>query len=393
MLNANTDNEHQEDMLRTTRQLGSITLALFLIAMPYKVTLAEDNTSAKQAYMIDFETGQVLFEKNANERMPTSSMSKTITALVAFESVKNGQYSLEDEFLVSKKAWKKGGSKMFIEVEKKIKLGDLLKGLIIQSGNDAAICIAEGLAGSEELFADKINKKAKELGMSNTHFMNASGWPDPNHYSTAKDLTTLGRTLIQDHPEHYKLYSEKEFTFNDIKQGNRNPLLYRGIGADGIKTGHTEDGGYGLIASAQRDGRRVVLVLNGMTSVQERADESARILEWGLRSYENITLFKKGDEIQKADVIFGLKSQVGMTTSQDVRLTLPKLKKDETKATISYNAPIKAPIKKGDIIGTINIKAPNGKEYTFPLHASENILEQGVLAKMVSKMRLLVSGG
>ena len=254
---------------------------------------AAQQTSAKQAIIVDYKTGNVLFEKNADQKMPTSSMSKVMSMYVIFDALKKGNLSLDDEFVVSEKAWKKGGSKMFIEVGKKVKVEDLIRGVIIQSGNDATIALAEGLAGSEEMFANALNRKAKELGMDNSSFMNASGWPDENHYSTARDLAKLAKAMIEEFPEYYEFYSETEFTFNDIKQANRNPLLGAGIGADGLKTGHTDDGGYGLIGTGVNDdGRRVIMVLNGMESKKERREESIRLLQWGLNGFTNVVLFE-----------------------------------------------------------------------------------------------------
>ncbi len=223
------------------------------------------DTAAKQAIVLDYETGTVLFEKNADERMPTSSMSKVMTAYMVFDAVKKGQISMENQFPVTEKAWNTQGSKMFVELGNSIKVEDLLRDVIIQSGNDATIVLAEGISGSEEVFAKNMTAKAHELGMKNSNFTNASGWPDDNHYSTARDLATMGVALIHDFPEYYKIYSEKDFTYHSIKQGNRNPLLYLNNGGDGIKTGHTEAAGYGLIGSgvSALNGRRVVFVVNG----------------------------------------------------------------------------------------------------------------------------------
>jgi serine-type D-Ala-D-Ala carboxypeptidase (penicillin-binding protein 5/6) len=244
-----------------------ILFALLLFAAPAMAQVAPMETVAREAYIIDAETGQVLFEKNADQKMPTSSMSKTMTMYMVFEALKNGKLTLDQELPVSETAWRMQGSKMFVPLGQMVKVEDLIRGVIVQSGNDATIVLAEGLAGSEGEFAAAMNRKAKELGMINSNFMNASGWPDENHYSTCHDLAILAIALIRDFPDYYKYYAEKEFTYNNIKQGNRNPLLYKNIGADGIKTGHTESAGYGLMASGVRDGRRVVMVLNGMASM------------------------------------------------------------------------------------------------------------------------------
>ncbi|HEY8189199.1 MAG TPA: D-alanyl-D-alanine carboxypeptidase family protein, partial [Micavibrio sp.] len=257
-------------------------LMFFAVLLPFVAVRAAETmeTPAKQAIMLDFDTGAILMEKNADERMTPSSMSKEMTMYMVFEALKSGKLTLEQTLPISERAWRMQGSKMFVGINSQVKVEDLVRGVIIQSGNDAAIALAEGVGGTEDNFALMLNKKAEELGMKNSHFMNASGWPDPQHYSTAHDLSILAYRMVHDFPEYYHYYSEKEFTYNNIKQGNRNPLLYRNIGADGIKTGHTDEGGYGLIGSGILDNRRVIFVVNGLSSMQERADESARMLEW-----------------------------------------------------------------------------------------------------------------
>ncbi len=368
-------------------------LFLFCVfIIPASAKAQKLHTLAKQAYMIDYNTGTVLFEKNADEKMPTSSMSKTMTAYIIFDALKNKQISLNDSFLVSEYAWKKGGSKMFVEVGKRVKVEDLLKGLIIQSGNDAAITLAEGLMASEELFAQAMNAKAKELGMNSTHFKNASGWPDPEHYSTAKDLAILAAALIKNHKEYYKYYSQTEFEYSNIKQKNRNPLLYKNMGVDGIKTGHTEIGGYGLIASGERNGRRVILVINGLSSARERAEESARLMEWGLAGFKNIKLVKENEEIANLDVVFGVDNQVPVTVKEDVVVSVPNIQVDNVEMEIKYNKPIIAPIKAGDKVGTLIIKIPTMEEINIPLIASKDIDDAGILSKTFSKIKIALFG-
>ena len=326
--------------------------------------------------------------------MPTSSMSKTMTAYMTFEALKEGRLKLDDKFTVSEKAWRKQGSKMFLEVGSQVSIDDLLKGLLIQSGNDAAITLGEGLGGTEDAFAAAITEKAHQLGMKNTHFANASGWPDPEHYSTAHDLTILVRDLIKNFPDYYKRYcSQEEFTYNNIRQRNRNPLLYRNIGADGVKTGHTEVGGYGLIGSGVYNGRRVIEVLNGMPSEKDRAQEGARLLEWALRSFENVTLFKAGDIITNIDVVLGDKEQVGLTIDQDAFVTVPSLNKSLLKVEAEYKAPLMAPIKKGDVLGELRIKITEDNVVKIPLVAAEDVKEQGFIQKTFSKMMLKLGGG
>ncbi len=350
-------------------------------------------TVAKQAIIVDFDTGTVLFEKNADEKMPTSSMSKVISMYLVFEALKKGDLSLDDEFLVSEKAWKKGGSKMFVPVGKKVKIRDLIRGVIIQSGNDATIVLAEGLAGSENDFAYALNKKARELGMTNSNFVNASGWPDPDHYSTARDLSKLAIALIKNFPEYYKIFSEKEFTFSNIKQSNRNPLLYRGIGADGVKTGHTEDGGYGLIGSGVgKDGRRVVMVLNGMASKKERKEESARLLQWALNGFKNVSLFDNGKALGEAEVYLGNKNRVGLKAKEPVTMIVPKIYASDIKVEITYDAPLKAPISKGQEVGVVKVHVPKGDVIEVPLVAENDVAELGFFAKLIKKSRILTTG-
>ncbi len=355
---------------------------------------AAQQTSAKQAIIVDYKTGNVLFEKNADQKMPTSSMSKVMSMYVIFDALKKGNLSLDDEFVVSEKAWKKGGSKMFIEVGKKVKVEDLIRGVIIQSGNDATIALAEGLAGSEEMFANALNRKAKELGMDNSNFMNASGWPDENHYSTARDLAKLAKAMIEEFPEYYEFYSETEFTFNDIKQANRNPLLGAGIGADGLKTGHTDDGGYGLIGTGVNDdGRRVIMVLNGMESKKERREESIRLLQWGLNGFTNVVLFENKKTLDKAPVYLGQKSTVSLEAGDSVNILVSKINASDIEVELQYESPIKAPVKRGQKVGNILVKMPGVENpHIVPLLAAENIAELDWFMRIVQKARLLTTG-
>lgn len=343
---------------------------------------ALNNTLAKQAILLDYETGTVLFEKNAQERMPTSSMSKVMTMYLVFEALEDGRLLLDSKLPVSEKAWRKGGSKMFVEVGKRVAVEDLVRGVIIQSGNDATIVLAEGLAGSEEDFAKALTAKAKEIGMHNSNFMNASGWPDPDHYSTAYDLAVLARNLIQNFPEHYHYYSEKTFTFNNIKQRNRNPLLYRNIGADGVKTGHTEAGGYGLIASGERDGRRVILVVNGLETEKDRAQEGARLLEWGMRGFSNYTLFESGDTVEDASVFLGKSNKVGLKTKDTIKISMANSLKNDLNVTVNYDGPLQAPINEGDEVGTLRVEIPRGQTLEYPVYAAENVEKLGLFKRI-----------
>ncbi|MBL1147179.1 MAG: D-alanyl-D-alanine carboxypeptidase [Pseudomonadota bacterium] len=350
------------------------------------------STKAEEAIVIDHETGTVLLEKNADKRMPTSSMSKTMTIYLVFQALKEGRLKLDDKMAVSEKAWRKGGSKMFVKVGDRVKVEDLIRGVVIQSGNDATIVLAEGISGNEDVFAESLTQQAQAMGMSNSHFVNASGWPDPDHYSTARDLAVLARHLLTDFPEYYHYFSEKSFKYNDIEQPNRNPLLFRNIGADGIKTGHTEDAGFGLMGSAVRNGRRLVVVVNGLKSEVERADESARLLEWAFRSFENRTLIKAGETVDEAAVWLGAKETVPLVTEKDVYVTIPVLQteRDKLNVTLSYEAPLAAPIAKGTAVGTLKVEVAGLETHEFKLVTGEDVAELGLFARTLAKAKQLL---
>ncbi|MEM7651377.1 MAG: D-alanyl-D-alanine carboxypeptidase family protein [Pseudomonadota bacterium] len=372
------------------RKFLAVFLGILLAVSTIGTAHAQIETSAKQAIVIDYETGAVLMAKNADSQMPTSSMSKVITMYMVFEALKSGDLKLTDTLPVSEKAWRMGGSKMFVEVDKRVKVEDLVRGVIIQSGNDATIVLAEGLAGTEDAFAEALTQKAKAIGMENSNFVNASGWPDENHYSTAEDLATLGAALIRNFPEYYKYYGEKEFTFNNIKQGNRNPLLYRNIGADGIKTGHTEAGGYGLIGSGVQNNRRVVIVINGLEDARARAEESAKLLEWGQKRFENKTLAEAGASIASAEVVMGKTNTVELGVQEDLRLTLPKLAGENLKVSVQYDGPLIAPIAQGQEVGTLTVSAPGIEPTERPIYALQAVEELGLVSKTIKKAKLFI---
>lgn len=369
--------------------------ALFLCVPQAQAQIPQ--TEAKYAYIVDFETGAVLLDKSSAERMPTSSMSKVMTMYMVFDALKSGKLKLDDTFVVSERAWKMQYNKssvMFVDLGASVKIEDLIRGVVIQSGNDATIVLAEGLAGTEEAFAEAMNKKAKELGMMNSHFMNSSGYPDPDHYSTAHDLAILAKAMIEKFPEYYHYYSEKEFTYHGIKQGNRNPLLYKDIGADGMKTGHAEEAGYGLIGTGVRDGRRVIMVLNGMPSMKSRAAEGVRLLQWGLSGFKNIALFKDGAVLEKAPVVLGEKTDVGLTFAKNPKFTIPKLGASSIKPKIevSYISPLVAPIAAGAEVGVAKVSFEDGSTQDIPLITTEAVGEMGYWMKLVMKARLLTTG-
>ncbi len=348
-------------------------------------------TAAKQAYLVDLATGTPLFAKDAESPMPTSSMSKMMTMYVVFDAIKTGKLKMDDELVTSENAWKQEGSRMFLNVGQHAKVEDLIRGVIVQSGNDAAVVFAEALgSGSESAFADQMNAKAKQLGMNNSHFVNATGLPDPQHYSTAHDLAILAVSLIRDFPEFYHYFSEQEFTFNNIKQGNRNPLLYRGMNVDGLKTGHTDIGGFGLTVSAIRDGRRLVLVLNGMKDMQARADESAHVLDWGYREFGLYPVAKTGDHVADAKVWLGQSPTIPVVASKDISLTLPRGARAGLKANIAFDEPIAAPIAKGQVIGKLTVTAPGIEAQEIPLVAGADMPQLGFFARLSVKLHAML---
>lgn len=367
-------------------------LAFLFAILPAQAQTPALETVAKQAYILDMETGQILFDKDANKRMPTASMSKVMTMYMVFDALKNGKLTLDQKLPVSEKAWRIQGSKMFVPLGEMVAVEDLIRGVIIQSGNDATIVLAEGIAGSEGEFAIAMTRKAKELGMADSNFTNASGWPDPNHYSTPHDLAFLAQAMIRDFPDYYKYYSEIDFTYNGIKQGNRNPLLYKNIGADGLKTGHTEEAGYGLIASAVRDGRRVVMVVSGMSSMNERAQESTRLMEWALANFKNLNLFDAGDVVAEAKVAMGMEKSVPLMVEKPFKLTLPRMAADDAKAQAVYDGPLEAPVQKGQKVGVVRVSIPNMAPVELPLVAAKDVPRLGFFPSIVEKAKRLVVG-
>ncbi len=354
---------------------------------------ANIDTIAKQAILVDLTSNTVLFEKNADERMPPSSMSKIMTAYMVFEAIKGGRLALDSTLPVSERAWRMQGSKMFVELHNNIKVDDLLKGMIVQSGNDACIVLAEGLAGSESAFAEQAIKRAKELGLKGTNLTNATGWPDPNHYMTARDLALLAERLIKDFPEFYRYDSIREFKYHGITQGNRNPLLYRNMNVDGLKTGHTEAGGYGLAASGEREGRRLLLVVNGLPSMQARADESARLIEWGFREFATYALFRAGETIEQVPVWLGDQETVPASVPKDLAVTMARADRAGMKVALVSNAPVAAPIRKGDVVGKVVISAPGFPGKEVPVVAAQDVEKLGFVGRAFAAARYLVFGG
>ena len=369
--------------------LPIVILVTFFIKVNTALAL---ETLAKQVVLLDMTTGTVLFSKNADALMTPSSMSKIMTVYKLFERLKDGSLSLTDTFSVSEKAWRKKGSKMFVRVKSRIKIEDLIRGIIVQSGNDATIVVAEGLSGSEAAFADELNKTAKKLGMTNSNFVNASGWPDPGHLTTARDLAKLAVATIKDFPSFYHYYSEKSFTYNGIKQGNRNPTIYRNIGADGLKTGHTEAGGYGLTTSSIRKDRRLILVVNGLPSKKARATEPERLLDWGFREFKNYKLFKAGETITNVKVWMGDSGSIPILIKKDLVLTLQRHVRKGMKVKVVVNSPVSAPITKGDVLGILKIETPNHKSLEFPLVSGVSVKKLGLFSKLGAGIEYVLWG-
>ena len=374
-------------MLKNT--LNSLILSISLIFFTFNSNAIE--SIAKTALLIDLSTGEVLLDKNSEERTYPSSMTKIMTALMAFEKIKDGTLSMDQEFLISKKAWKMGGSKMFIEVDKKVKVSDLLLGVVVQSGNDASIAIAEGISGSEETFAIEMNNLAKKIGLTNTNFVNSSGWPNDNHYTTAKDLAKIAEYTLNEHPELYEMYAITEFTYSGIKQDNRNPLLYSFDGADGFKTGHTQAAGYGLVGSAKRGDRRLLLVLNGLETSRSRAQESLRLMDWGFNNFQLVDFYKQGEIVIEASTWLGKQEKVKLSSQQDISISIPKTHLSDMKVEVLVEEPIPTPISINDQVGLVQISYAD-KKLQYPLLASENIEQKGFFSRITSALYYLVLG-
>ena len=349
-------------------------------------------TQAKHALVLEVETETVLLDKGADERIPPASMSKIMTAYVVFGMLKEGRAALTDQLPVSERAWRLQGSKMFVPIGGRISIEELLKGVIIQSGNDACLVLAEGLAGSEEAFAALMNEKAQQIGLKDSHFTDVSGLPDPNHWMTARDLATLAIRTIKDFPEYYHYYSEMDYEFNNIKQGNRNPLLYKNVGADGLKTGHTEEAGYSLTASVARNDRRIILVLNGLPTMKARAQESERLIEWAFREFNNYRLFSTGDKVDDGEVWLGAEPKVPLSVGRDLIVTLPRKARKDMKVTVEYDRPIPAPIEKGTTVGRVVVTAADFSPVEAPLVAAASVERMNAFGRIATLAGYLVWG-
>ena len=373
---------------------------LLIILFSFSQVLANFDIKARTVILQDFLSGKILYEKDADRIIFPASMTKIMTSIIAFDLLKKNEISLEDKFLVSENAWRlseAGYSSMFIMVGDEISVENLLKGIIISSGNDACIALAEGIAGSEDEFAILMNEKAAEIGMTNTNFSNSSGINSPDNTSTVRDILIMSNYLITHYPDYYEYFKEKEFTWDrtggdPIKQGNRNPLLYKNIGADGIKTGYLAYEKYSLASSIKRKGRRLIAVASGFNTKNERSKQSLKLLTWGLTKFETIKIAEKNKEFATIDVWQGRKAKVNTFVKKDIYKTIPKAKKKYLKIKISYEGPIPAPINKDDIVGKLNVFFKDENIGSYDLIASESIKRQNILSRLLTSINYLIWG-
>lgn len=342
-------------------------------------------TTAPTAILIDADSHAVLYEKNADERTAPASMAKTMTAEVVFNEIKSGRLNFDSTFTISENAWRKGGggsggSSMFAVVNSSVRLEDLLRGLIVQSGNDAAIALAEGIAGTEENFANLMNERARAIGLTNSTFRNATGYGHPEQKATVRDLAKLAIHIIETYPDLYHFFGEREFTWNKIRQQNRNPLLSMDIGADGLKTGNIEEAGYGLIGSAVQNGQRLVVVVNGLKNARERANESRKLLDWGFRAFETQQLFAAGEVVGTAQVYGGSQRALPLVSKKPIRVLVPRGDRERVTARIIYTGPLKAPIQKGTEVARLQVNRGDMQALEMPLYANEDI-QEGTLSQ------------
>ena len=367
-------------------------LAFLFSSILFTSKLYAIDTKAEQAIVMDFDTNEILFEKNSNIKTPPASMTKIMTVYAAFDRLKNTDLSIENECVVSAKAYKMGGSRTFLEIDDKVSIDELLKGIIIQSGNDASVALAECLAGTEDDFAKLMNVYAKRIGMRNTNFLNSSGWPEDNHYSTVYDLALLSNSLINEFPDLYLYFSDKEFTYNDIKQPNRNKLLSSVQGADGLKTGFTRASGWGIAATAKRDDRRITTVINGTNSSRSRLNEASNLINWAFSQTSQKLLVDENQVIVEVDVWLGNKPRVNLVSSKKIVSTLSFDQIQLIKSSLEYKRPIEAPIKKGEVYGKLLIDIEGKPNIEVELIAQENVGTVNPISKVFAAMKYLIFG-
>lgn len=368
----------------------TLTITLLFVGLANAVYALE--TKARAALVLDFHTGTVLLEKNADKSLPPASMSKLMTLNMVFEALEDGRLSLDETLPVSKHAMSYGGSTMFLNTRDRVKVEDLIRGVIVLSGNDACVVLAEALAGSEPEFARSMTIRAKQLGMMNSTFGNSNGWPHPNQRMSARDLVTLSTRLIREFPQFYGYFAEKEFAFDNrspANRYNRNPLLKLGIGADGLKTGHTSEAGYGVVGSAEKNGRRVVLMITGLTSESERAKEAEKLVNWAFRQFVEKKILEAGEKVGTSTVWLGRRETVDLVVENDVELLLPVSTQGSLNAAIMLTEPVPAPIEKGQVLGVLKISIPEMEPHEIPLLAANSVSKSGILSKLSLSAALL----
>lgn len=367
--------------------LAALAVALIAPALgapgPSGAKKDEIATAAPSAILVDAESGSILFEKNADQLMPPANLAKLMTAEVVFNEIKQGRISLDTEYIVSEYAWRHGGApshttSMFAPIHSKVAVKDLLYGVIVQSANDACITLAEGIAGSEDKFAQMMTARARELGLTKSYFPNGTGLPDPTLVMSVRDLAKLARHIILNYPEFYPIYGEKEFTWNRIRQQNRNPLLGMGIGADGLSTGSSDEGGFGLVGSAVQNGERLIVVMNGLRTAAERANEGKRLLEWGYKAFEHRSLFAEGEAIGEAKVFGGTQGSVPLVATGAVSLLMPRDSTERLTARIVYTGPVPAPVHQGQPIGQLRVWRGENMVLEVPLQAGASVATGGM---------------
>lgn len=379
----------------------SLTRLLFLLAFTVGLVASASaqlfETRAEQAILLDANTGTVLLAKNADEQVPPASLAKMMTMEVVFHALKTGGLTMEDEFQVSENAWRtggavSGGSTMFAELGSSIRLEDLIQGVIVQSANDGCIIIAEGMAGSEALFARLMNQRARQIGLDNSVFANSTGLPHPDQKVTMRDLAKLADHIRREYPRYYRFYSQPQFTWNDILQRNRNPLLSMDIGADGMKTGYTEESGYAIVGSISRDGRRLIVAMSGLPDQRARGEEARRVLEWGLRAFQSYEIFEKGEEIGNVRLYGGDQLTVPVTVLEDLEILLPIAERDRMKARVVYTGPIIAPVEQGQQIATLKIWIGDELSQETPLYAAQPVSLGPIHRRALDALTELVFG-
>lgn len=361
-----------------------IAAVLSLVAVPAFATAPE--SPAREAILIDAQTGTILYEKNADQRTTTASMSKVMSSYMIFEALKTGRLTLDTKVPISERAWRMQGSKMFVELGNQIRAEDLIRGMLIQSGNDATVALAEAVGGTEDGFAAMATQRAHQMGMTHSNFANATGWPDPNHYSTVRDLATLAQRIMKDFPEYYHYFSEKEYTYHGIHQQNRDPLLAMNIGADGLKTGHTDENGYGLMASAVQNGRRLIMVINGLPSSEARAEEASRLMGWGFAGTDIYPLLKANAVIDTAAVWMGTAETVPLVLHEDLTMAMPREDREGLKVEVVLNEPVAAPIAEGQEVGKLRVTVAGTEPKDYPLYAQSAVTKLGFFGQMSTKV-------